>query len=268
MLNNKGALNVWCSIFTISPNWHFPFIAHHLIIHSLCWATDIRSYCQFSGLLLQILGKIARFIFIPYGSSCPQGSSSKAVQARTEHANPEMKRQVSSQCRLQKRGDTHRARFFGRLPGAHRQESVRSLSPQMATQEVLSFPSSPTETLWKIQWATLSEMPQVSQGFPGGSVVKNPPAVQETWVRPLVEEESTCHGTAKPVCHNYWACAPEPGKATNTEACTSQNLCSATRGAAAVRSPPTTTREKPAWQWRPRTAKNKLKSTTSKIAKL
>ena len=40
-------------------------------------------------------------------------------------------------------------------------------------------------------------------GFPGGSVVKNPPAMQEAWVRSLVKEDSTCRGTAKPVCHNY-----------------------------------------------------------------
>ena len=40
-------------------------------------------------------------------------------------------------------------------------------------------------------------------GFPGGSVVKNPPAMQEAWVRSLVKADSTCRGTAKPVCHNY-----------------------------------------------------------------
>ena len=38
----------------------------------------------------------------------------------------------------------------------------------------------------------------VSQGFPGGSVVKNTPAVQETWVPPLgqedpLEKEMTTH---------------------------------------------------------------------------
>ena len=30
----------------------------------------------------------------------------------------------------------------------------------------------------------------VAQGFPGGSVVKNPPAMQQTWVRSLDREDS------------------------------------------------------------------------------
>ena len=35
-------------------------------------------------------------------------------------------------------------------------------------------------------------------------------AVQGTRVRALVREDPTCRGAAKPVCHNYWACALEP----------------------------------------------------------
>ena len=35
--------------------------------------------------------------------------------------------------------------------------------------------------------------------------------MQETWVRFLIQEDPTCLGTAKPMCHNYWACALEPG---------------------------------------------------------
>ena len=31
-----------------------------------------------------------------------------------------------------------------------------------------------------------------------------------TWVRALVQEDPTCRGATKPVCHNYWACALEP----------------------------------------------------------
>ena len=34
--------------------------------------------------------------------------------------------------------------------------------------------------------------------------------VQGTRVRALVREDPTCHGTTKPVRHNYWACAVEP----------------------------------------------------------
>ena len=34
--------------------------------------------------------------------------------------------------------------------------------------------------------------------------------VQGTRVRPLVQEDPTCQGATKPVCHNYWACALQP----------------------------------------------------------
>ena len=34
--------------------------------------------------------------------------------------------------------------------------------------------------------------------------------MQRTQVRALVQEDPTCHGATKPVCHNYWACALEP----------------------------------------------------------
>ena len=33
---------------------------------------------------------------------------------------------------------------------------------------------------------------------------------QGTWVWALVWEDPTCHGAAKPMRHNYWACALEP----------------------------------------------------------
>ena len=35
-------------------------------------------------------------------------------------------------------------------------------------------------------------------GFPGGSVVKNPHAVQETWIQSLVWEDPTCLGGTNP----------------------------------------------------------------------
>ena len=49
--------------------------------------------------------------------------------------------------------------------------------------------------------------------FPGGAVVKNPPANagDNAGVWALVREDPTCCGETKPVCHNYWACALEPG---------------------------------------------------------
>ena len=48
--------------------------------------------------------------------------------------------------------------------------------------------------------------------FPRGSLVKNLPAnAGDTWVQSLVLEDPTCWEATKPVCHSYWACAPEPG---------------------------------------------------------
>ena len=35
--------------------------------------------------------------------------------------------------------------------------------------------------------------------------------IQGTRVRSLVSEDAACHGVTKPVHHNYWACALEPG---------------------------------------------------------
>ena len=34
--------------------------------------------------------------------------------------------------------------------------------------------------------------------------------MQGIWVRSLVQEDPTCRGATKPMCHNYWACALEP----------------------------------------------------------
>ena len=48
------------------------------------------------------------------------------------------------------------------------------------------------------------------KGFPGGAVVKNPPAMQGTRVQTLVREDPTCRGATKPMRHNYWVCALEP----------------------------------------------------------
>ena len=39
--------------------------------------------------------------------------------------------------------------------------------------------------------------------FPGGAVVKNRLPMQGTRVRSLVQEDPTCCGATKPVCHNY-----------------------------------------------------------------
>ena len=41
------------------------------------------------------------------------------------------------------------------------------------------------------------------EDFPGGALVKNLPANAGTWVQALVQEDPTCCGATKPVCHNY-----------------------------------------------------------------
>ena len=35
--------------------------------------------------------------------------------------------------------------------------------------------------------------------------------MQETWVQSLIWEDPICWGATKPVSHNYWTCALEPG---------------------------------------------------------
>ena len=48
------------------------------------------------------------------------------------------------------------------------------------------------------------------EDFPGGPVVKTVLPAQGVRVQSLVWEDPTCHGTAKPMCHNYWAQPLEP----------------------------------------------------------
>ena len=42
------------------------------------------------------------------------------------------------------------------------------------------------------------------------TLVKNPPAMQETWLQSPIQDDPTWLGAAKPVHHNR-ACALEPG---------------------------------------------------------
>ena len=95
---------------------------------------------------------------------------------------------------------------------------------------------------------------------------------QGTRVRSLVREDPTCRGAAKPVHHNYWACALEP-VSHNYWAHVPQLLkpaclepCSTMREATAMRSPHTAMKSGPrspqlekarAQQRRSNTAKNK-----------
>ena len=112
-------------------------------------------------------------------------------------------------------------------------------------------------------WATsLSLSKKTRDSFPGGSVVKKPPA--NAGDVSLIRGWSHVPWALRPVCHDYWACALEPGghKEWNSDALGHLK----TREATAVRRqcttareylPPTTTRAKPAQQWRPSMGKNK-----------
>ena len=39
--------------------------------------------------------------------------------------------------------------------------------------------------------------------FSGGPVVKSPPAKAGAEVQSLVQEDPTCHGATKPMCHDF-----------------------------------------------------------------
>ena len=63
--------------------------------------------------------------------------------------------------------------------------------------------------LWMYNTSTTAKfIPKVKKqnthlGFPGGSVVKNLPAMQETQVWSLIWEDGTCHRATKPMQQNY-----------------------------------------------------------------
>ena len=62
---------------------------------------------------------------------------------------------------------------------------------------------------WIFQW--LEEI--------GGSAVKNLTANTGDTVRSLVQEDSTCHGAAKPMGHNYWSLSALVPTSLNYWAC-------------------------------------------------
>ena len=53
----------------------------------------------------------------------------------------------------------------------------------------------------------------------GGTVVKNSPANAEDTGSIPAQEYPTCHRATKCVCHNYWACALEPGSSSYWNLC-------------------------------------------------
>ena len=85
------------------------------------------------------------------------------------------------------------------------------LIPSLFPKDLLSNSSTPPPNLVLFATPSGTSTPQKlsNQGFPGGSVVKNPPA---NWaqVASLVWEDPTCWEATKPEHHNYWAWVLEP----------------------------------------------------------
>ena len=60
-------------------------------------------------------------------------------------------------------------------------------------------------------WLHLRPLYKILRGFPGDSVVKNPPANAGDMASIPVLGRCHIYGATKPVHHDYWACALEPG---------------------------------------------------------
>ena len=74
--------------------------------------------------------------------------------------------------------------------------------------------------------------------------------MQGTWVWSLVWEDPTCCGATKPMCHNYWACAPRLLKPARSRACVLQLLSphAATTEACAPRAHASQQEKPPQWE--------------------
>ena len=64
--------------------------------------------------------------------------------------------------------------------------------------------------MWTIEEREILRSINIS-GFPGGSVVKNPPANAGDMASILIQEDPTYWGATQPVRLSYWTCALEPG---------------------------------------------------------
>ena len=103
------------------------------------------------------------------------------------------------------------------------------------------------------------------KGFPGGSVVKNPPANAGDTVPSLIQEDPSYCGAIESVLRNYyWACALEPGShsygsphALEPVVPSKGSHCNEKLAHQDERVVPAHRREEPSQQWRPSTARNK-----------
>ena len=91
--------------------------------------------------------------------------------------------------------------------------------------ELLISPISYLSSLSPSLPSLLSSLVQIKNTTVGTSLVgqwlRIPLPLPGTRVQSLVQEDPTCHGATKPVCHNCWACKPQLLRlhATTTEAC-------------------------------------------------
>ena len=105
-------------------------------------------------------------------------------------------------------------------------------------------------TGWQVKW--MNYITKSEKQISGTSLVaqwlRTRLPMQGTQVWALVQEDPTCHGATKPVCHNYWACALEP-TSHNYWSHHAKSPCSATREATAMIRPCTTRMSSPrSWQ--------------------
>ena len=96
-----------------------------------------------------------------------------------------------------------------------RQWQAGSLSLQHVGKELGGLRILTTNLAFQVTWRYVKVGGQnlsnvMLCGLPDGSVVRYLPAKQDTRVQSLIQEDSTCHGATKTVCHNYWECALEP----------------------------------------------------------
>ena len=119
--------------------------------------------------------------------------------------------------------------------------------------------------LFLLYWPSYSwKKKSLGNGFPGGSVIKNLPANEGDlgWIPG--PGRSHMLWTAKLMCHNYWACALEPGnhhywaRAPRVPKTREATMMRSPHTATREQPPLTTTREKPVLQRRPSTARNTI----------
>ena len=96
-------------------------------------------------------------------------------------------------------------------------------------------------------------------GFPGGSVVKNPPANAGDVGLVPAQGRCTSRAATRPLHHSCRACAQEPRARLQAKPSEEKPTHRAWRAAS------TATREQPAQQWRPSTAENKVFETKKQL---